>query len=166
MATLGLQLKIAQHCHRYPGILLLCMAVAYGATAQPAPAPAPAAANSSVATTEQAWAAVLAATMLASNNGAHIHKTTKPEMRHFYLLKISCRSKLCKLNSSNPDLSSLYVCLTKSDCVLHAHARCVSRHESLCDDKPSAVTRYSTCLILAVDVCVFVQGVLKELRMI
>jgi hypothetical protein len=73
MATPGLKLKHAWHCCRYPGILLLCMATAYGAAAQTAHAPAPAAANSSVATTEQAWAAVLAATMLASNNGAHIY---------------------------------------------------------------------------------------------
>ncbi|CAL5224612.1 g7326 [Coccomyxa viridis] len=46
------------------------MALACGAAAETAPAPAPAAANSSVGTTEQAWAAVLAATMLASNNGS------------------------------------------------------------------------------------------------
>ena len=72
------QLKHVAYCCRYPGILLICMALACGAAAETAPAPAPAAANSSVGTTEQAWAAVLAATMLASNNGAH-PCTHKPE---------------------------------------------------------------------------------------
>ena len=94
MAPPGLQLKHACHCCRYPGILLQCMAIAYGATAQAAGAPAPAAANSSVATTEQAWAAVLAATMLASNNGAHIHNAMSLEIRYWHLLETLRGSKL------------------------------------------------------------------------